>query len=124
MVTFEGYDRRIANINKVLRENNLESLEQCRQICLDAGIDVEKIVREIQPICFDNAVWAYTMGTAIAICSHEKSAEKCAENKIHRQQQEQGRERAPKHAEGGSFVFFYKIAPYQFSKQKAISFLF
>lgn len=79
MVTFEGYDRRIANINKVLHENNLESLEQCRQICLDAGIDVEKIVREIQPICFDNAVWAYTMGTAIAICSHEKSAEKCAE---------------------------------------------
>ena len=60
MVTFEGYDRRIDKINACIKEYGLESLENCKAICENAGIDVEAVVREIQPICFDNAVWAYT----------------------------------------------------------------
>ncbi len=80
MITFEGYDRRIDKINGVLKEYGIANLEECKSICDNAGIDVESIVREIQPICFDNAVWAYTMGTAIALKKGEVSAEKCAEN--------------------------------------------
>ncbi len=80
MVTFEGYDRRIDKINGVLKEYGIKDLDECKSICENAGIDVESIVREIQPICFDNAVWAYTMGTAIALKKNEVSAEKCAEN--------------------------------------------
>ena len=60
MVKFEGYDRRIDKINKSLKENGIESLEEAKKICLDKGIDVEKIVKGIQPIAFENAVWAYT----------------------------------------------------------------
>lgn len=80
MVTFEGYDRRIDKINDVLKEYGIKDLEECKSICDNAGIDVESVVREIQPICFDNAVWAYTMGTAIALKKNEVSAERCAEN--------------------------------------------
>lgn len=80
MVTFEGYDRRIDKINGVLKEYGIKDLDECKSICENTGIDVESIVREIQPICFDNAVWAYTMGTAIALKKNEVSAEKCAEN--------------------------------------------
>lgn len=80
MIEFEGYDRRINNINKVLKEYKIESLEKCKEICDKAGIDVDAIVRGVQPICFENAVWAYTMGTAIALTKGEKSAEDCAKN--------------------------------------------
>ncbi len=80
MINFEGYDRRIEKINKVIAEYGLKDLENCKAICDQHGINVEQIVREIQPICFDNAVWAYTLGTAIALTKNEKSAEKCAEN--------------------------------------------
>ncbi len=66
-VTFESYERRIDNINKVLHSYNIADLEEARKICLDKGIDVEAIVKGIQPICFENAVWAYTVGAAIAI---------------------------------------------------------
>ena len=66
-INFEGYDRRIEKINSVLKENGIKDLEEARQICLDKGVDVEKIVREVQPIAFENAVWAYTIGAAIAI---------------------------------------------------------
>lgn len=64
---FEGYERRIDSINKTLKEYNIASLEQAKEICDGKGIDVQRIVKEIQPICFDNACWAYILGAAIAI---------------------------------------------------------
>lgn len=78
MITFEGKERRMATINKVLAEYNINSLENAQEICLKAGIDVEKVVKDIQPIVFENAVWAYTLGTAIALTKKAKSAEECA----------------------------------------------
>ena len=74
MAEFEGKERRIERINKVIEKYNLKDLDNCKQICLDAGIDTEKFVKDIQPICFENAVWAYTLGTAIAIKQKETSA--------------------------------------------------
>ena len=79
MITFEGYERRIEKINAALKEAGIKDLEEARQICLDKGIDVEKIVKGIQPIAFDNAVWAYTVGAAIALKSGVKSAAEAAE---------------------------------------------
>ena len=67
MALFEGYERRIDKINAVLKEYGISSVEECRDICLAKGIDCDKIVRAGQPICFENAVWAYTVGSAIAI---------------------------------------------------------
>ena len=64
---FENYDRRVDKINKVLAEYSISSIEECKDITAAKGIDVESIVRGTQPICFDNAVWAYTVGCAIAI---------------------------------------------------------
>lgn len=75
MVNFEGKEKREASINKCLKEYGIKSLEEARDICTNAGIDVEKIVKGIQPICFENAVWAYTLGTALAIKQNVKSAE-------------------------------------------------
>lgn len=67
MATFEGYERREAKILGVLKEYGINSIDECRDITLAKGIDCEQIVRSTQPICFDNAVWAYTVGAAIAI---------------------------------------------------------
>ncbi|MFA6666989.1 MAG: GGGtGRT protein [Bacilli bacterium] len=78
MVTFENYDRRKASIDACLKENKIKDLEECRKLCLDKGVDVEKIVRGVQPICFDNAVWAYTLGCAIAIKRGIKEAKDVA----------------------------------------------
>jgi len=75
MVNFEGKEKREASINACLKKYDIKDLEQARQICLDAGIDVEAIVKGIQPICFENAVWAYTLGTALAIKQNVKTAE-------------------------------------------------
>ena len=66
-VTFEGYERRIDKINGVLAQYGIKDLEEARAICLDKGVDCNAIVKGIQPICFENAVWAYTVGCAIAI---------------------------------------------------------
>ena len=66
-VTFESYERRIDKINKTLAEYGIKDLEDARAICLSKGVDAEAIVRGIQPIAFENAVWAYTVGAAIAI---------------------------------------------------------
>ncbi len=66
-VTFESYERRIDKINKTLAEYGIKDLEDARAICLSKGVDAESIVRGIQPIAFENAVWAYTVGAAIAI---------------------------------------------------------
>ncbi len=79
MIQFEGYERRIAKIEKALKDNGIASLEEARQICLDKGIDVQKIVRGIQPIAFDNAVWAYTLGAAIALKKGSRGAAEAAE---------------------------------------------
>ena len=67
MALFENYERREAKILAVLKEYGINSIEECREITLEKGIDCDKIVRETQPICFENAVWAYTVGAAIAI---------------------------------------------------------
>ncbi len=64
---FESYDRRINQINKVLNDNGIASLEEARKICEAKGVDVYNIVKGIQPICFENACWAYIVGGAIAI---------------------------------------------------------
>ena len=61
-----------------LKANGLESLDACNEMLLAKGIDCDKIIRGIQPICFDNAVWAYTLGTAIAVKRGLKSAADCA----------------------------------------------
>ena len=79
MITFEGYERRIDKINAALKENGIASLEEAKKICDDKGIDVEKIVKGIQPIAFENAVWAYTVGAAIAIKNGVKTAAEAAE---------------------------------------------
>ncbi len=67
MALFEGYDRRIESIEESLKEFDIASLEEAKQICDDKGIDVHELVKSIQPICFDNACWAYTLGAAVAI---------------------------------------------------------
>ncbi len=67
MVKFEGYERRIAGIEACMKEYGIASLEDARDICLSKGINVEDIVKGVQPIAFDNAAWAYTLGCAIAI---------------------------------------------------------
>ncbi len=67
MALFEGYERRESKILGVLKQYGINSIEECREICLAKGVDCDKIVRGTQPICFENAVWAYTVGAAIAI---------------------------------------------------------
>ena len=74
MALFEGYERRIDKINGVLREYGLENIEQAKTVCEQHGINVDSIVKGIQPIAFENAVWAYTLGCAIALKKGAKTA--------------------------------------------------
>jgi len=74
MALFESYERRIDKINGVLAQYGIASVEECRTICQDKGFDPYEIVKNIQPICFDNACWAYCVGAAIAIKSGVKNA--------------------------------------------------
>jgi len=67
MPLFESYDRRINKINSVLNSYGISSLEEARKICDERGVDVYKIVKDIQPIAFENAMWSYIVGAAIAI---------------------------------------------------------
>ena len=67
MANFESKERRMSKINDCLKKYNFSSLEDAKDLCDKKGINVEEIVRGIQPIAFDNAVWSYTLGTAIAI---------------------------------------------------------
>ena len=60
MALFESYDRRIGQITPVLNKYDMRTLEEARDLCLAKGVDVAAIVRGIQPICFENACWAYT----------------------------------------------------------------
>ncbi|WP_294468653.1 GGGtGRT protein [uncultured Anaerofustis sp.] len=67
MALFESYERRIKQIEEALNKDGIKSLEEAKQICDDKGIDVAAIVKGIQPICFENACWAYIVGAALAI---------------------------------------------------------
>ncbi len=67
MALFESYERRIDQINAELKKHGIESIEEAKKICDDKGIDVYNLVKSIQPICFENACWAYIVGAAIAI---------------------------------------------------------
>ena len=76
---FESYERRIGQITPVLEKYGMKTLEEANELCLSKGIDVASIVRGIQPICFENACWAYTLGAAIAIKKGCKKAADAAE---------------------------------------------
>ena len=76
MAKFEGQERRMPKIEAALKEYGMTSLEEARDLCLSKGIDVESIVKGVQPIAFENAVWAYTLGVAIAL---KKGITKAAE---------------------------------------------
>ena len=67
MALFESYERRIDKINEVLASYGISSIEEAEKITKDAGLDVYNQIKGIQPICFENACWAYTVGAAIAI---------------------------------------------------------
>ena len=78
MALFESYERREKQILAVLEKYDIKSIEECREICQAKGFDPYKIVEGIQPICFENAKWAYTVGCAIAIKKGVKTAAEAA----------------------------------------------
>ena len=78
MAKFEGYERREAKILAAIKEYGINSIDECKEICDAYGIDPYKIVEETQPICFENAKWAYTVGAAIAIKKGCKKASDAA----------------------------------------------
>ena len=79
MPLFESYDRRINQINAELNKHGISSIEEAKEICDKAGVDAYNIVKGIQPICFENACWAYVVGCAIAIKDGVKNAAEAAE---------------------------------------------
>ena len=79
MALFESYERRIDQINAELAKHGISSIEEAKKICDDKGIDVYNLVKGIQPICFENACWAYIVGAAIAIKDNAKNAAEAAE---------------------------------------------
>ena len=78
-VTFESMDRRMPKINACLAEYGIADLEAARQLCLDKGFDPDEIVKGVQPIAFENASWAYTLGCAVAIKKNCTNAADAAE---------------------------------------------
>jgi hypothetical protein len=80
MALFEGYERRIDKITKVLNSYGISSVEEAKKIVDDLGVDVYGIVKGIQPICFENACWAYIVGAAIAIKKGDKNAHDVAKS--------------------------------------------
>lgn len=79
MALFEGYERRIKQINEVLNKYGMKDISEAEKVTKDAGLDVYNMVKGIQPICFENAAWAYTVGAAIAIKKNARTAEAAAE---------------------------------------------
>ena len=78
MALFESYERRIDQIIPVLKKYGMNTVEDAKTVCDEKGINVYKMVKDIQPICFENACWAYTVGAAIAIKKGCKKAEDAA----------------------------------------------
>ena len=78
MALFESYERRIDKINQVLNSYGIASLEEAEKITKDAGLDVYNQIKGIQPICFENACWAYIVGAAIAIKKDCRKASEAA----------------------------------------------
>ena len=78
MALFESYERRIDKISRVLAQYGIGSVEECREMCKAKGFDPYEIVKGIQPICFENACWAYTVGAAIAMKQGVKTAAEAA----------------------------------------------
>ena len=74
MSLFEGYERRIDKINEVCKQYGIASIEDAKKVCEDKGINPYQIVEDLQPIAFENAKWAYTLGAAIAIKKNVKTA--------------------------------------------------
>ena len=79
MALFESYDRRIDHINAVLKEYGINGIEDAKAICDAKGIDPYTMCKETQPICFENACWAYVVGAAIAIKKGCTNAAEAAE---------------------------------------------
>lgn len=79
MALFEGYERRIKQIEPVMQKYGIKDLEEARTICKEKGFDPYEIVKSVQPICFENACWAYVLGAAIAI---KKGVTKAADASI------------------------------------------
>lgn len=79
MALFESYDRRIGKINSVLNSYGIKDIDEAKTICDSKGIDPYAICKETQPICFENAAWAYVVGAAIAIKKGSKNAAEAAE---------------------------------------------
>jgi len=79
MALFEGYERRINQVNDLLKQYDIASLEEAETICKDKGLDITKLVKEVQPIAFDNACWAYITGAAVAIKKGQTVAADVAE---------------------------------------------
>ncbi len=78
MAQFEGYERREAKILEALKKYGISSIDECKEICDAKGIELYTIVQETQPICFENAKWAYVVGAAIAIKEAERTGDKSA----------------------------------------------
>ena len=78
MALFESYDRRIKQIEPVMKKYGIKDFDDARKICTDLGFDPYEIVKGVQPICFENACWAYTLGAAIAIKSKRTKASEAA----------------------------------------------
>lgn len=79
MAEFEGKERRVKNIDECLLKYGFGSLEEANEFCLGKGVDCRKIVKSVQPIAFENAVWAYTLGTAIAIKNNSRTASEASQ---------------------------------------------
>ena len=79
MPLFESYERRINQINAELAKHGIASIEEAKKICDDAGVDAYGLVKSIQPICFENAAWAYVVGCAIALKDKVANAAEAAE---------------------------------------------
>ena len=80
MALFESYERRIDQIQPIMDKYGIKSFEEARKLCQDRGFDPYEIVKSIQPICFENAAWAYTLGSAIALKKGDKKAADAAKS--------------------------------------------
>ena len=78
MALFENYERRINQIKPVMEKYGIKDFEDARNICKEKGFDPYEIVKSVQPICFENACWAYTLGAAIALKSGRTKAKEAA----------------------------------------------